>query len=137
MLDLVIDLIRAGQCLGDFFAKQPAEPLTQPVNSRLHRAFRDSQLGGNVTVRRVRVATGQEPLEQGELPSGSSLVLFPPEPIENTFEDGQRPPPLEDLFGRQPIDRLVAKSALDVVNVEGNHLRLSSPLPGPRLLAPL
>jgi hypothetical protein len=86
-------------------------------------------------MRGVPVAAGQEWFEQGKLSVATVLVLLPPQPIENALEDGQRPPSLEDLFWRQPIDRLVAKPALDVMNVEGDDLGMSSPLPGPRLVA--
>jgi hypothetical protein len=37
MFDLVIDLIRVRHRFSDFFAEQPAESLTQPVNSCLDR----------------------------------------------------------------------------------------------------
>ena len=83
----------------------------QPVDRRLHGTLGGTELRRHLSIGRLRLRCRSGIPRAARTPGPGPLLLLPPQPAERALEHGERPPAFEDLFGRQPVRRLVPVAA--------------------------
>src|SRR5689334_6896141 len=118
MAELVVDLAGILHRIRDFLAEQVAVALAKAVDADLDGVFGHSELGGDLAVRRRRLAAAEESAENPE----AALLLvadpFRPQAGERALEDRVRPLPLEHRLRRERVRRLGEVAAFGGLRVE-------------------